>query len=154
MLIRIPEVLTPEERAQCREILEQAEWIDGRVTAGHQSVKAKDNLQLPEDHPGARQMGELILAALQRVDVMAAAYLQGISNLSSLSGGHVFWRHVDNAIARSRPPHRVRTDFRPHGFSGQPSTMVGNFRRGTYGFPVKLPAVTWSFPHSLHHVVP
>ncbi len=49
---------------QARQLLDQTDWIDGRVTAGHQSARAKDNTQLPEDSPVARQLGDMILAAL------------------------------------------------------------------------------------------
>ncbi len=59
MLLAIPEVLTPGQIAQVRQILDEAEWVDGRVTAGHQSARTKDNQQLPEDHPAARQLGEM-----------------------------------------------------------------------------------------------
>ena len=31
MLIRIPEIRTPAQVGQARQILDQAEWIDGRV---------------------------------------------------------------------------------------------------------------------------
>ena len=48
MLLPIPEVLTAEQVTRARQILEQADWVDGRVTAGHQSARAKDNMQLPE----------------------------------------------------------------------------------------------------------
>ena len=52
MLLHIPDVLTAEQVAHARRLLDAAEWVDGRVTAGHQSARAKDNSQLPEDHPG------------------------------------------------------------------------------------------------------
>jgi PKHD-type hydroxylase len=48
MLLRIPDVLTPDQIKQARELLDKAEWIDGKVTAGHQAVKVKDNLQIHE----------------------------------------------------------------------------------------------------------
>ena len=55
MLLQIPDVLTAEQVAHARRLLDEAEWVDGRVTAGHQSARAKDNLQIPEGHPvGAR----------------------------------------------------------------------------------------------------
>lgn len=75
MLLEIPNVLTAEQVAQCRRAMEQAEWVDGRVTAGPQSALAKDNQQLPEDHPVARQMGDLILEALQGDALFMAAAL-------------------------------------------------------------------------------
>src|SRR5688500_1992071 len=66
VLVRLPDVLTPEQVRQCRHVVEQAEWVDGRVTAGFQSAKAKHNMQVPEGHPAARQAGDMILAALER----------------------------------------------------------------------------------------
>ena len=35
MLITIPDVLTAEEIEQARAVLDAAEWVDGRVTAGY-----------------------------------------------------------------------------------------------------------------------
>ncbi len=64
MLLAIPDVLTAEQVAHARRMLDAADWVDGRVTAGHQSARAKDNMQLPEGHPAARELGEMILAAL------------------------------------------------------------------------------------------
>lgn len=163
MLIRIPEVLTPDETAQCRQILDQAEWLDGRVTAGHQSVKAKDNTQLPEDHPGARQMGELILAALQRSSMFMAAALPlkvFPPLFNRYSGGQSFGAHVDNAIRQvTGTPHRVRTDLSATLFFSGPDEYDGGELQveDTYGIhTVKLPAGDLIlYPStSLHHVSP
>lgn len=163
MLIRIPEVLAPHEIVQCREILEQAEWVDGRVTAGHQSVRAKDNMQLPEDHPGARQMGELILAALQRSSMFMAAALPlkvFPPLFNRYSGGQSFAAHVDNAIRQvTGTPHRVRTDLSATLFLSEPDEYDGGELQveDTYGVHnVKLPAGELIlYPStSLHHVSP
>ena len=51
MLLQIPHVLTTQQLAECSTALTQAQWIDGRVTAGYQGVKVKSNLQLPQDAP-------------------------------------------------------------------------------------------------------
>jgi outer membrane receptor for monomeric catechols len=48
MRIQIPEVRTAEQVAHARRLLDGAEWVDGKVTAGHQSARAKNNMQLPE----------------------------------------------------------------------------------------------------------
>ena len=47
MLIHIPALLTRKEVTYCRTMLEKSQWVDGRVTAGEQSAKAKFNLQIP-----------------------------------------------------------------------------------------------------------
>ena len=41
MMVHIPRVLAPEQVQRCRAVMEQAAWVDGRVTAGHQSAKVK-----------------------------------------------------------------------------------------------------------------
>ena len=64
MLLPIANVLTAEQVAHCRSRLDSADWVDGRLTAGHQSAKAKDNAQLPEDSPVARELGETSIALL------------------------------------------------------------------------------------------
>ena len=58
MMLHIPEVLTPEQVKRCREVMEKAAWVDGNVTAGHQSRQVKYNLQLPEDSSEARDLGK------------------------------------------------------------------------------------------------
>ena len=75
MLIHVPGVLTPEEVAHCREVLNGTEWVDGRVTAGAQSAIAKKNLQVPEDAPEAQALGQIILRALGSNPTFNAAAL-------------------------------------------------------------------------------
>lgn len=40
MLLHIPAIFTAEEVSRIRAALEQAEWADGKATAGYQSAKA------------------------------------------------------------------------------------------------------------------
>ncbi|MEP6914059.1 MAG: Fe2+-dependent dioxygenase [Acidobacteriota bacterium] len=163
MLLHIPDVLTRDEIASARTRLEAASWIDGRVTAGHQSARAKDNLQLPEDSPEARQIGDEIGAALQRNLLFIAAALPArvfppLFNL--YQGGHSFGNHVDNAI-RQVPgtPHRIRTDLSATLFFTDPDEYDGGdlVVEDTYGVhAVKLPAghLVLYPSTSLHHVRP
>ena len=163
MLLQIPDVLTAEEVSRCRQVLEQAEWIDGRITAGHQSARAKDNMQLPEDHPAARQVGDLILGALQRSSLFMAAALPAKvfpPLFNRYQGGQSFGTHVDNAIRQvTGTPHRVRTDLSATLFFANPEEYDGGdlVIEDTYGVhKVKLPAGHLIlYPStSLHHVVP
>ena len=75
MLLHVPEVLTTDQVRHARQMLDAAEWVDGRVTAGPQSARAKDNLQLSEDHPTARRLGAAIVDALQRHPLFLSAAL-------------------------------------------------------------------------------
>src|SRR5438046_2840679 len=75
MLLPVRQVLGCAQVARCRELLERAPWVDGRVTAGHQSALAKDNRQIPEGSPEAREMGEMIVASLERHALFISAAL-------------------------------------------------------------------------------
>src|SRR5579884_1376832 len=115
MILAIPDVLTAEQVTRARQMLNEAAWVDGRVTAGHQSARAKDNLQLPEEHPAARQLGQMILEALGRNALFISAALPAAvfpPLFNRYEGGHAFGTHVDNAIRQvSGTGHRMRTDL-------------------------------------------
>jgi PKHD-type hydroxylase len=163
MLLQIPNVLSPDEVASGRQRLEASAWIDGRVTAGHQSAMAKDNQQLPEDSPVARQLGDEILGALQRNPLFISAALPARvfpPLFNRYQGGHSFGNHVDNAI-RHVPgtPHRIRTDLSATLFFVEPDEYDGGelVVEDTYGVhAVKLPAghLVLYPSTSLHHVRP
>jgi PKHD-type hydroxylase len=163
VLLEIPEVLTRDQVAQARQLLDAADWVDGRVTAGHQSARAKDNMQLPEDHPTSRQLGDLVLAALQRnsLFISAALPLRVFPPLfNRYQGGQSFGNHVDNAI-RQLPGTslRIRTDLSATLFLAEPSEYDGGelMVEDTYGVhSVKLPAghLVLYPSTSLHNVRP
>ncbi|WP_193213865.1 Fe2+-dependent dioxygenase [Luteolibacter marinus] len=163
MLIRIPDVLTADQVKEARAILDAAEWTDGKVTAGHQSAKAKDNMQLPEDSPAARKVGDMILGALGRNSLFLSAALPKTvfpPLFNRYAGGQSFGTHVDNAI-RQFPgrPERIRTDLSATLFFAEPDEYDGGELciEDTYGVQsVKLPAGHMVlYPStSLHHVTP
>lgn len=101
--------------AHCRSILEGAQWVDGRITAGAQSALAKHNLQVPEDAPQARALGEIILRALARSQTFnsAAVPFRVFPPLfNRYDVGMKFGAHVDNAIRFIAGPNiRMRTDL-------------------------------------------
>ena len=163
MLLQIPDVLTPTQVTEFRQALEQAEWVDGRVTAGHQSALAKDNAQLLEDHPTARKLGELVLAALERQPLFMAAALPlkvFPPLFNRYQGGQSFGTHVDNAIRQvTGTPHRVRTDLSATLFLSSPEEYDGGellIEEASGMHSIKLPAGQMIlYPAtSLHHVRP
>ena len=75
MLLHIPGLFSCEEVLRIREALAHTEWADGKITAGHQSAKAKHNLQLPEGHPLAKEIGAAILDRLWKNPLFMSAAL-------------------------------------------------------------------------------
>ena len=163
MLLQIESVLLPAQVENVRQILDAADWVDGRVTAGHQSSQAKHNQQIPEQHPAAAQVGEVILQALNRTSLFlsAALPLRVFPPLfNRYSGGHSFGTHVDNAVRQvAGTTHRIRTDLSATLFLSGPDEYDGGelVVEDTYGVhAVKLPAGHMVlYPStSLHHVRP
>ncbi|MBL28155.1 MAG: Fe2+-dependent dioxygenase [Rhodospirillaceae bacterium] len=163
MLLHIPEVLTPAQVSECRQILDAADWVDGRVTAGHQSALTKNNAQVPESHPAAKRVGNAILDALERTPlfVSAALPLKVFPPLfNRYQGGQAFGTHVDNAIRTiAGTDHRIRTDLSATLFLSAPEDYDGGELtvEDTYGVhSVKLPAghMVLYPASSLHHVRP
>ncbi|RKG59835.1 Fe2+-dependent dioxygenase [Corallococcus sp. AB011P] len=163
MMVHIPQVLTPEQVAHCRAVFDKAAWEDGRTTAGKQSMQVKKNLQLPEGSPAARELGDLVLAGLEKSPLFISAVLpQRVFPplFNRYESGMDFGSHVDNAI---RPilgtNQRIRTDVSATLFLSEPDSYDGGelVVEDTYGnHSAKLPAGDLIvYPStSLHHVTP
>ncbi|MEI9813832.1 MAG: Fe2+-dependent dioxygenase [Acidobacteriota bacterium] len=163
MLLQVDGVFSPQESMEILRALQSADWVDGRVTAGPQSRRVKDNLQLPENHPLSIELGARILEALERHPLFMRAALpaQVFPPLfNRYEGGQAFGTHVDNAIRQvTGTPHRVRTDLSATLFFSPPESYEGGelVVEDTYGtHQVKLPAGDLIlYPStSLHHVRP
>ena len=130
MLLHLRQVLTPQELARARELLADAPWGDGRMTAGVQSALAKNNEQLPQGCDASRSLQTLVLNALQRHATFFSAALprQIFPPLFNRYGGatNAFANHVDNAI-RYVPGSgaRVRTDLSCTLFLSEPDEYDG-----------------------------
>lgn len=163
MIVHIHQVLHPEQVAHCRAVMERAQWVDGRITAGFQSAVVKENRQLAEGSPEARELGDIIVAALEKSSlfITAALPLRVFPPLfNRYEGGEHFGSHIDNGI-RQIPgtPYRIRTDISATLFLSAPEDYDGGELtiEDVYGtHAVKLPAGDMVvYPAtSLHHVKP
>jgi PKHD-type hydroxylase len=128
MIVHIPEVLSAAEVARFRERLDDAEWADGKVTAGYQSALAKRNLQLPERSETAAALNDALAQALARSLLFQAAALPHAiypAMFSRYETGNDFGAHVDNAWRPLPAGGRIRTDLSatlfltsPEGYGG------------------------------------
>jgi PKHD-type hydroxylase len=129
MLIEISRLITPEQAAELNRTLEKAEWTDGRETAGYLSSRVKGNEQLPERHPLALQIGDMLLDRLGRnAQFMSAALpLKIVPPLfNRYRDGQSYGNHVDGGV---RPvagsSQRVRTDLSATLFLTDPADYDG-----------------------------
>ncbi|WP_305856115.1 Fe2+-dependent dioxygenase [Balneatrix alpica] len=129
MIYQISQLFSATEVSQLRQHLDQANWVDGKLSAGSQAQAVKANLQLAQDDPLAQQIGDLILDRLaQHPRFVATALPQKIYppmfNCYH-QGGH-YGAHVDNAIrVIPRTPVRLRTDLSATLFLAEPDQYQG-----------------------------
>lgn len=166
MLLHVPNVLNAEQVAEFRQRLAGAGWADGKLTAGYQSAQAKDNAQLPDADPVARELGGRVLDALGRSPLFFSAALPRRIYpplFNRYAGGQSFGFHVDNAIRYERGANGaqvpVRTDVSATLFLSAPEEYEGGelIIQDTYGTQrVKLAAGDLVlYPGtSLHQVTP
>ena len=129
MLLHIPRVLTEAQVARCRAILEDAKWVDGRETSGHLAARVKRNRQVDEATPEAREMGNIVVTALERTPLFMAAALPlrlFPPLFNRYEPGMAFGNHVDNAIREvAASAGRVRTDLSCTVFLAEPHEYEG-----------------------------
>jgi PKHD-type hydroxylase len=116
MLLKIPQVLTPEELAQVRQLVLGADWADGRITAGSQSSSVKNNRQLPEELPAAQQARHIVSIALagNPLFVTGALPKSVYPPLFNRYSGNAnsFGNHIDNAVrTHAATARHIRTDI-------------------------------------------
>ncbi|MFS0755457.1 Fe2+-dependent dioxygenase [Noviherbaspirillum sp. 1P10PC] len=130
MLLRVPEVLSPDALARCRAIMEQADWADGKITAGTQSEQVKNNRQLPEDSEAARAARAIVLDALGR----SALFITGALPKKTYpplfnrydGASNAFGNHIDNSVRTSPITGAwVRTDLSATLFLSEPEEYDG-----------------------------
>lgn len=143
-MIVIPGVLDQHALTALHAKLDAAEWVDGNETSGHQSARAKHNLQLSENSAEARALGEMILDALGRsaLFVAAALPLRVYPPLfNRYDAGATFGDHVDSAIRiRRGSDFRIRSDLSATLFLTDPESYDGGELVADGMPPVKLPA--------------
>lgn len=164
MLVHIPNVLTPEQVRMLRDRLDHADdaWVDGRVTAGYSGAPVKRNQQIAEHTPIARELGDVILSAIERHPLFISAALPNQVYpplFNRYEGGMTLGSHVDGAVRVLPNGVKLRTDVSVTLFLSAPDEYDGGelVIEDAYGVQeIKLPAGDMIvYPAtSLHQVTP
>ncbi|MDM4767047.1 Fe2+-dependent dioxygenase [Pelomonas sp. SE-A7] len=130
MLLRLPQVLTPDELAHARGLLARATWTEGALTAGSQAAQVKRNEQLARDGSESQALQQLVLGALERSTLFFSAALpkRVLPPMFNRYAGatNTYGNHIDQAI-RYLPGglQRVRTDISCTLFLAEPDEYEG-----------------------------
>ena len=149
MLLHVPAVLDADAVRGMSARLDAAgdDWVDGRATAGHQGAAVKHNQQIAEHSTTSIELGDTVLAALERHPLFISGALPNRVYpplFNRYSGGMQFGSHVDGAV-RVHPGsgNKIRTDLSATLFLSPPESYDGGalLIEDTFGVhAVKLPA--------------
>jgi PKHD-type hydroxylase len=141
MILCIAEVLQPREAQEMRERLAQAEFQDGKATAGWHARLVKNNLQTRRGDPALEALRDRIRTALLQHPVLQlAARPKALTPLilSRYEAGMTYGSHVDDALMAG-----LRSDLSFTLFLAAPDDYEGGelvMEDSTGEQPFKLPA--------------
>lgn len=143
MILRLPDLITPEELVLIKQKLAAVPFADGKATAGELLHAKKQNQQIPWDHPVMKDITNLVMQALGRHDAfMSAAQPRRLTAMlvSRYGPGMAYGSHVDSAVMGA--PHHVRSDVSFTLFLSEPDTYEG----GELAFEVAGSEVSFKLP--------
>jgi PKHD-type hydroxylase len=128
MLLHIPAVLSSDDVAACRQVLDAAKWLDGRSSAGFLAAKAKNNSEADLTDPAVRQWSDRIRQMLGANKSFVAAALPAKicpPSFNRYAVGQAYNVHNDSALLDFGGGVAVRTDLAATLFVSAPQDYDG-----------------------------
>jgi len=159
MLLTIPKLLNPAQLDKIRGLLAEAEFVDGRLTAGRAAAKVKRNEEMRVEPERLQLLIRILMASLGHHETFrfgALPHRVADPIFARYRPGMTYGDHVDDPIMGSTGP-RFRSDVSMTVFLSLPEDYDGGelVMRTAFGDRrVKLPAGdAVIYPSSsLHHV--
>ncbi|MCC3417796.1 MAG: Fe2+-dependent dioxygenase [Microcoleus sp. PH2017_01_SCD_O_A] len=126
MIICMANILSSEELGLIVDRLKNAEFVDGKLTAGWYAQQVKNNAQLKNDAAPTQELRNLVNQALKRNSLFQiAARPKAIRPImfSRYQGGMYYGTHIDNAIMGDEK--LMRSDLSLTLFLSHPATYTG-----------------------------
>ncbi len=126
MILVIENVLTAEELDAITSKLKDAEFVDGKLTAGWFAKTVKNNTQLSGNAESGQQLRTIATKALKRNRLFQAAVKPKVIRpmiFSCYEPGMYYGSHTDNAIMGDEKP--IRSDVSFTLFLNSPSSYKG-----------------------------
>lgn len=158
MLLEIPKVLNERELQQVRQVLEQAPFVDGKLSAGMVAKRVKHNEEVDLRAQDLQQLNNLVMNRLVQHPVYRAGALPmrvAAPFYARYTQGMSYGDHVDDPIMQAQGPYRSDisiTIFFSDSSEYEGGELVVNTQFGPRS--VKLPAGhAVMYPSSsVHHV--
>ena len=127
MLVAIPGVLNQEQLKAIREILDNSQFTDGRLSAGLTARRVKNNEEIPQDSQVLNKLNNLVMNGLYNHPTYQAAvfpYRLATPFYARYVEGKFYGDHVDDPVMGPMTG-RYRTDVSTTIFLNDPSEYEG-----------------------------
>lgn len=159
MMITIPDLLQPHALNEIKELLSEAVFVDGKLSAGRDAQRVKNNEEMKADDPQAEKLNQLVMGSLYQHPTFQAAAMPlklSAAFFARYGQGQSYGQHVDDAIMGGGSG-QYRTDVSITVFLSSPEEYEGGelvIESEAGEQKIKLPAGdAVVYPSgSLHHV--
>ena len=127
MLVIVPEVLNKDQLKKIRDLLQNADYVDGRLSAGKTARKVKKNHELAADSKLHGQLNNIVMNSLYNHPTYQAAVLPhrlATPFYARYEPGETYGQHVDDPIMGPMQG-RYRTDVSTTIFLNDPEDYDG-----------------------------
>ncbi len=136
MLLTLPSVLSSEEISVAQDLLGKGRFVDGKLSAGQEAVRVKNNTELQAQDELMTPLNNLVMGKLVRNPVYQAAALPaGVAApfYARYTEGMRYGNHVDDPVM-GQANQRYRSDISitiflnaPEDYDGGELVIVSNF---------------------------
>ncbi|MCK5360830.1 MAG: Fe2+-dependent dioxygenase [Gammaproteobacteria bacterium] len=126
MLLRIKGLIPSDKLAIVRGILDSADFIDGKLSAGKEAVNVKSNEELPQNHPEMARLNNIVMGQLINHPVYKYGVLPhriAAPFYARYTSGKQYGSHVDDPIMGTGDTYR--TDVSITVFLNEPDEYEG-----------------------------
>ncbi|MFV2061728.1 MAG: Fe2+-dependent dioxygenase [Gammaproteobacteria bacterium] len=127
MLIQIPKLLSQQQLTAIQNTLSNAEFIDGKLSAGKMAKTVKQNEEIASSNPLLTQLNNIVMNTLVKHTLyIAAALPKNIATpfYAKYTKGMAYGDHIDDPIMGSQP-HAYRSDVSITIFLNSPDDYTG-----------------------------
>lgn len=127
MLLSIRSLLNPAQLDKIHQVLAEAEFVDGRLSAGFAAARVKQNQEMRQDPKRTELLGRILMSSLGHNETFRFAVLpHRVADpiIARYQPGMTYGDHVDDPIMGSSGP-RFRTDVSMTIFLNPPEDYDG-----------------------------
>lgn len=127
MIFQSQQVLNTQELETIQTLLQDAEFVDGKLSAGHYAQTVKENQQIAQEEKAGDEIQEIVKKAIERDRLFQKAVRPKTIRsplINCYQTGMFYGTHMDNAMM-NKGAYKMRTDVSLTLFLSDPESYEG-----------------------------